>query len=40
MERFQNAVAFFLVVILTFLFVLAETSKFSKHSPNFRRRLW
>jgi hypothetical protein len=40
MESFQTAVAFVLIVILTFLFVSSEASKYGNRSPILRRRLW
>jgi hypothetical protein len=40
MESFQTAVAFVLVVILTFLFVFSGASKYGEPSPAFRQRLW
>jgi hypothetical protein len=40
MESFQTAVAFVLIVILTFLFVFSGASKYGERSPKFRRRLW
>jgi hypothetical protein len=39
-ESFQTAVAFVLIVILTFLFVSSEASNYGKRSPTLRRRLW
>jgi hypothetical protein len=40
MDSVQIAVAFVVVAVLTFLFVLAEMSKYGKHPRTARRRFW
>jgi hypothetical protein len=40
MEALKMVVAFVLVVLLMFLFVVGEASKYHRPSPKFRRRVW
>jgi hypothetical protein len=40
MEALETAVAFVLVVLLMFLFVLSGAYKYHRPSPKLRRRFW
>jgi hypothetical protein len=40
MDDLEMAVAYVLVVLLMFLFVISGRSKYRRHSPNLRRRFW
>jgi hypothetical protein len=40
MDALEKAVAYVLVVVLMFLFVVGETSKYDRRSPKLRRRFW
>jgi hypothetical protein len=40
MEALETAVAFVLVVLLMFLFVVSEACKYRRPSPKLRRRFW
>jgi hypothetical protein len=40
MEALETAIAFVLVVLLMFLFVLSGANKYQRPSPKLRRRFW